>query len=296
MLGHRGCRLGITYPEIYEMQARAIFEAACDVAAERGEAIVPEIMIPLVGDQARARDPEGADRRDRGGGVRREGQARSTISVGTMIELPRAALMAGETGRNGRVLLLRHQRPDPDHAWASAATTPRASCAHYVEKGIFPRDPFVSLDIDGVGQLVRHRRPSAGRATRAEHQARHLRRAWRRSGQHRLLRGGRARLRLGLALSRADRPAGGGAGGAEGDWGCCDWPFRWPALHSVHLGRARRTGGCWARWATPRAARLRLIDLRPPRPARRAVSADSGRRCCSRPARAEGSRESSTSR
>jgi pyruvate,orthophosphate dikinase len=61
MLGHRGCRLGVTYPEIYEMQARAIFEAACDVAKKkRRQAVVPEIMIPLVGDAARARTDEGA--------------------------------------------------------------------------------------------------------------------------------------------------------------------------------------------------------------------------------------------
>jgi pyruvate,orthophosphate dikinase len=73
MLGHRGCRLGITFPEIYEMQVRAIFEAACDVAAASDQAPVPEVMIPLVATRKRTGDPEGAGRPRGGGGVRREG-------------------------------------------------------------------------------------------------------------------------------------------------------------------------------------------------------------------------------
>ncbi len=80
MLGHRGCRLGITYPEIYEMQARAIFEAACDVAAET-EADVPEVMIPLVDDEARARDPQGRwSSKTAASGLRREGPHARVIS------------------------------------------------------------------------------------------------------------------------------------------------------------------------------------------------------------------------
>ena len=84
----------------------------------------------------------------------------------------------------------------------------------YRQKGIIEQDPFVSLDIDGVGELVRMA-AEKGRATRPEHQARHLRRAWRRSGLDPLLRGGRPRLCLLLALPRADRPAGRRAGGGE---------------------------------------------------------------------------------
>ena len=163
MLGHRGCRLGITYPEIYEMQARAIFEAACQVAKESGEAPVPEIMIPLV---ATRRELELLkDVVDR---VAQEvfADTGTTLEylVGTMIELPRAALMAGEIAEVGEFfsfgtndLTQTTQGVSRDDAGRFLTT--------YVDKGIFARDPFVSLDVDGVGQLV-ELAAERGRATR----------------------------------------------------------------------------------------------------------------------------------
>ena len=112
MLGHRGCRLGITFPEIYDMQVRAIMEAACAVAAE-GVPVEPEIMIPLTGTVAEMKlTREMTDRVARQ--VLAETGRKVAYSVGTMIEVPRAALIADRIARVRRVLLVRHQRPDPD--------------------------------------------------------------------------------------------------------------------------------------------------------------------------------------
>ena len=112
MLGHRGCRLGITYPEIYEMQARAIFEAAAQVGAkDDGETVEPEIMIPLVAVTREELEILKAlvDRVAAKSGAASDHRGRSSYLVGTMIELPRAALRAGEIAEIGRVLQLRHQ-------------------------------------------------------------------------------------------------------------------------------------------------------------------------------------------
>src|SRR5690606_17286833 len=95
MLGHRGCRLGITFPEIYEMQARAIFEAACDVTAEGGDPIVPEIMIPLVATRRELQILRAVVDRTAEAVFAEKGRTLDYL-VGTMIELPRAALMAQE--------------------------------------------------------------------------------------------------------------------------------------------------------------------------------------------------------
>ena len=163
MLGHRGCRLGITYPEIYEMQARAIFEAACQVAKESGEAPVPEIMIPLV---ATRRELELLkDVVDR---VAQEvfADAGTTLEylVGTMIELPRAALMAGEIAEVGEFFSFGTNDLTQTTLGVSRDDAGRFLTT-YVDKGIFARDPFVSLDVDGVGQLV-ELAAERGRATR----------------------------------------------------------------------------------------------------------------------------------
>ncbi|MBO9504732.1 pyruvate, phosphate dikinase [Qipengyuania flava] len=163
MLGHRGCRLGITYPEIYEMQARAIFEAACQVAKESGEAPVPEIMIPLV---ATRRELELLkDVVDR---VAQEvfsdtGTALEYL-VGTMIELPRAALMAGEIAEVGEFFSFGTNDLTQTTLGVSRDDAGRFLTT-YVDKSIFARDPFVSLDVDGVGQLV-ELAAERGRATR----------------------------------------------------------------------------------------------------------------------------------
>jgi pyruvate,orthophosphate dikinase len=165
MLGHRGCRLGITFPEIYEMQARAIFEAACDVAAQHGEAIVPEIMIPLV-----ATRRELAILRDLIGKVADSVFAEKGSSleylVGTMIELPRAALMAGDIAEDAMFFSFGTNDLTQTTLGLSRDDANRF-LGVYVEKGIFPRDPFVTLDIDGVGQLV-SLAAERGRATRPD--------------------------------------------------------------------------------------------------------------------------------
>ncbi|MDE8347507.1 MAG: pyruvate, phosphate dikinase, partial [Acidocella sp.] len=152
MLGHRGCRLGVSYPEIYEMQARAIFEAAIEIA-KTGQAPVPEIMIPLVGikkelDITRAQI-EGVAK-----AVFAEAGTTIEYSIGTMIELPRAALTADSIaeaadffsfGTNDLTQTVFGLSRDDAGKFLPA----------YVDQGILPKDPFVSIDIDGVGTLVR---------------------------------------------------------------------------------------------------------------------------------------------
>jgi pyruvate,orthophosphate dikinase len=163
MLGHRGCRLGITYPEIYEMQARAIFEAVCAVKASSGEAPLPEIMIPLVATKRelailRALIDRVAE------AVFAEVGTRVEYLVGTMIELPRAALMAGEIAEEGAFFSFGTN--DLTQTTLGVSRDDAAKfLSTYVDKGIFPRDPFVSLDIEGVGQLV-ELAAERGRATR----------------------------------------------------------------------------------------------------------------------------------
>ncbi|HYZ21055.1 MAG TPA: putative PEP-binding protein, partial [Rhodopila sp.] len=153
MLGHRGCRLGISYPEIYEMQARAIFEGGLAVAKETGKAPHPEIMIPLVGTRkeleiTRAQVEKVAAE------VFKEAGTKVDYSVGTMIELPRAAILADmiaevadffSFGTNDLTQTVFGLSRDD-----AGKFLPR-----YVEAGILPKDPFVSIDIDGVGEMVR---------------------------------------------------------------------------------------------------------------------------------------------
>lgn len=165
MLGHRGCRLGITYPEIYEMQARAIFEAVCAVKKSSGEAPLPEIMIPLVATKRelailRALVDRVAE------AVFAEVGTRVEYLVGTMIELPRAALMAGEIAEEGAFFSFGTNDLTQTTLGVSRDDAARFLSV-YVDKGIFPRDPFVSLDIEGVGQLV-ELAAERGRATRPD--------------------------------------------------------------------------------------------------------------------------------
>ncbi|MCC6925641.1 pyruvate, phosphate dikinase [Novosphingobium sp.] len=152
MLGHRGCRLGITFPEIYEMQARALFEAACDVAAQGGEAPVPEVMIPLVATRKELEILKGVVDKAAAEVFAEKGRTLA-YHVGTMIELPRAALMAGEIAEVGEFFSFGTN--DLTQTTLGVSRDDAAKfLGPYVEKGIFPRDPFVSLDIEGVGQLV----------------------------------------------------------------------------------------------------------------------------------------------
>ena len=165
MLGHRGCRLGITYPEIYEMQARAIFEAACQVAKDIGETPVPEVMIPLVAPRRELELLKAlVDRVAKQ--VFEESGCPVDYLVGTMIELPRAALMADEIANEAAFFSFGTNDLTQTTLGLSRDDSARF-LAPYVDKGIFPRDPFVSLDIDGVGQLV-ELAAERGRATRPD--------------------------------------------------------------------------------------------------------------------------------
>ena len=165
MLGHRGCRLGITFPEIYEMQARAIFEAACDVAAASGDAPVPEVMIPLVATKRELEILKALVDRVALQVFAEKGRTLDYL-VGTMIELPRAALMAGEIAEEATFFSFGTNDLTQTTLGVSRDDAARF-LGPYVEQGIYPRDPFVSLDIDGVGQLV-SLAVERGRATRPE--------------------------------------------------------------------------------------------------------------------------------
>jgi pyruvate,orthophosphate dikinase len=152
MLGHRGCRLGITYPEIYEMQARAIFEAAVAVAREGGEAPIPEVMVPLVATRAElAIIKVLIDRTAQA--VFAEQGASVDYLVGTMIELPRAALRAAEIAQEAQFFSFGTNDLTQTTLGVSRDDAGRF-LTQYVEKGIFERDPFVSIDEDGVGELI----------------------------------------------------------------------------------------------------------------------------------------------
>ncbi|OQW48297.1 MAG: pyruvate, phosphate dikinase [Proteobacteria bacterium SG_bin6] len=164
MLGHRGCRLGVTYPEIYEMQARAIFEAAIDVAEKSGEAPIPEVMIPLVATKRelelmKAVVDKAAE------AVFAERGRRVEYLVGTMIELPRAAIMAGQIAEAAEFFSFGTNDLTQTTLGVSRDDASRFLTA-YVDKGIYPTDPFVSLDIEGVGALI-ELAAERGRRTRA---------------------------------------------------------------------------------------------------------------------------------
>jgi pyruvate,orthophosphate dikinase len=151
MLGHRGCRLGVTFPEIYEMQVEAIFEASIRAKKKRINAL-PEIMIPLVGTMRELSDLKKMIDHV-AGVVSRKAKVKLNYSVGTMIEIPRAALIADQIAEEAEFfsfgtndltqLTFGYSRDD------SGKFLPE-----YVESGILPIDPFQSLDREGVGQLV----------------------------------------------------------------------------------------------------------------------------------------------
>jgi pyruvate,orthophosphate dikinase len=153
MLGHRGCRLGIVFPEITEMQARAIFEAACDMQKQKKK-VLPEIMVPLVGHINEFKhQKETIDR------IAREVMARKRVKdltylVGTMIEVPRAALTADQIAQEADFFSFGTNDLTQMTMGFSRDDSGRF-LGHYVEKGILPKDPFVSLDVEGVGQLVK---------------------------------------------------------------------------------------------------------------------------------------------
>jgi pyruvate,orthophosphate dikinase len=153
MLGHRGCRLGVSFPEIYEMQARAIFEGALLVAKETGKPPHPEIMIPLVGvlkelEITRAQVDKVAEE------VFTEAGQRIEYSVGTMIELPRAVLIADKIAEIADFFSF-GTNDLTQTVFGLSRDDAGKFLPEYVEQGILPKDPFVSIDVEGVGEMVR---------------------------------------------------------------------------------------------------------------------------------------------
>ena len=165
MLGHRGCRLGITFPEIYEMQARAIFEAAANVEAAGATPVELEIMIPLVGfkselDVLKLRIDGVAE------AIRASGGRTPRYLIGTMIELPRAALRAGDIAQTAEFFSFGTN--DLTQTTLGVSRDDAAMfLTEYLAKGLIARDPFVTIDRDGVGELVRIA-VERGRASRAK--------------------------------------------------------------------------------------------------------------------------------
>ncbi|MBV8913065.1 MAG: pyruvate, phosphate dikinase, partial [Acetobacteraceae bacterium] len=153
MLGHRGCRLGISYPEIYEMQARAIFEGAIAAKRETGEAPVPEIMIPLVASRKELEITRAQVDRVAKAVFGEQGEAIAYL-VGTMIELPRAALMADSIAEIADFFSFGTNDLTQTVFGLSRDDAGRF-LPDYVQQGILPKDPFVSIDVDGVGAMVR---------------------------------------------------------------------------------------------------------------------------------------------
>jgi pyruvate,orthophosphate dikinase len=153
MLGFRGCRLAVAYPEIAEMQARAIFEAAIEAAKRTGEAVIPEVMVPLVMtkpelDLVKARIDAMAK------AVMVETGASFTYQVGTMIELPRAALRAAEIAESAEFFSFGTN--DLTQTTLGISRDDAASfLGTYTAGGLLPADPFVTLDQEGVGELVK---------------------------------------------------------------------------------------------------------------------------------------------
>jgi pyruvate,orthophosphate dikinase len=151
MLGLRGCRLGITYPEITEMQTEAVFEAACELA-KKGKKIVPEIMIPLVGDVGELKNQKQIVVR-KAMEVMKKNSVQLNFLVGTMIELPRAALMADEIAKEADFFSFGTNDLTQTTFGFSRDDTGKI-IRSYLESNIYEKDPFQVLDRRGVGQLV----------------------------------------------------------------------------------------------------------------------------------------------
>jgi pyruvate, orthophosphate dikinase len=153
MLGFRGCRLAIAYPEIAEMQARAIFEAAAEAGRQTGKTVAPEIMVPLIASK-RELDlvKECIDATAQK--VAAETGAKLKYQVGTMIELPRAALRADEIAETAEFFSF-GTNDLTQTAFGISRDDAASFLGIYTAKGILPSDPFVSLDRDGVGELIR---------------------------------------------------------------------------------------------------------------------------------------------
>ena len=165
MMGHRGCRLAVTYPEIARMQTRAVMEAAIEVAQEKGYDIVPEIMIPLVGDKKELKFVkdvvvETAEQ------VKKEQGSDMAYHIGTMIEIPRAALLADEIAEEAEFFSFGTNDLTQMTFGFSRDDAGKFLSAYYESK-IYESDPFARLDQNGVGQLIQLA-AAKGRATRPD--------------------------------------------------------------------------------------------------------------------------------
>src|SRR5438105_4188045 len=152
MLGHRGCRLGITYPEIYEMQVRAIYQAACDVKRDGVDAR-PEVMIPLVGPTKELQILTDMVRHVAAEVIKERG-VEIPIVVGTMIEIPRATLIAEKLAEIAEFFSF-GTNDLTQMTFGYSRDDAGTFLPEYVDKKILPKDPFESIDIEGVGQLVK---------------------------------------------------------------------------------------------------------------------------------------------
>jgi pyruvate,orthophosphate dikinase len=164
MLGLRGCRLGIVYPEITQMQTRAIFEAACAVAARKGR-VLPEVMVPLTASVVEFRKQALVVRRV-AEDVFNERQITVPYLLGTMIELPRAALTADEFALEAQFFSF-GTNDLTQTTWGLSRDDAGRFLPHYIELGVLPGDPFQELDIAGVGKLIQMA-CELGRKTRAD--------------------------------------------------------------------------------------------------------------------------------
>lgn len=153
MLGHRGCRLGIMYPEITEMQVRAIIEAACALAKDKRE-VHPEIMIPLIGHVNEFKHQKEVAQRVANQVIAKRKVKNLEYMIGTMIEIPRAALTAGEIAKEAEFFSF-GTNDLTQMAMGFSRDDAGKFLTHYVEQGILPSDPFITLDQEGVGQLVK---------------------------------------------------------------------------------------------------------------------------------------------
>jgi pyruvate,orthophosphate dikinase len=164
MLGHRGCRLGIVYPEITRMQARAIIEAACELA-KKGKKVVPEIMVPLVGMKRELAHQKELIKRTADEVMQKKG-VKIEYLVGTMIELPRAALVADEIAKDAEFFSF-GTNDLTQTTFGFSRDDAGKFINHYTENGIMEKDPFQTLDQEGVGQLIKMG-VTKGRATRKD--------------------------------------------------------------------------------------------------------------------------------
>ncbi|NOR15840.1 MAG: pyruvate, phosphate dikinase, partial [Candidatus Aminicenantes bacterium] len=164
MLGHRGCRLGVTFPEIIEMQARAIFEAACQLVKE-GRKVLPEIMVPLIGGVRELANQKEIIVRV-AEEIIQEYAVELDYTVGTMIEIPRAAITAAEVAKEADFFSF-GTNDLTQTTFGISRDDGAGFINHYLTHGLWPDDPFMTVDIDGVGELMKWA-VEKGRTTRPD--------------------------------------------------------------------------------------------------------------------------------